>query len=193
LIVSMSLITEASINLQVNATGTGDANTGAVTSTTAISSPKTTVAHAVVDATVTPLIQTAVAYKKMAEETQRLSIPQDVLSVNAGTMTSESKTQVAKDVMYTPRTQNDADIGMTKTSCQLKYAVPAVEDVIVTQLTFSTVVALTRVLTSAIFQHAPLRKEICRSTTSRTVSIHLSNVISMTTSQTSILASTLQT
>ena len=87
LIVSMRSLTEASINLQVNATGTGDANTGAVTSTTAISLPKTTVAHAVVDATVTPMIQTAVAYKKMAQETQRPSILQDVLSVSVGTMT----------------------------------------------------------------------------------------------------------
>ena len=88
---------------EIHAIGTGDANTGAVTTTTAISLPRTTVAHAVVDATVNPMMMTAVASMKTAEETQRPSILQDVLSVNAGTMTSESKTRIRKNVTNTPR------------------------------------------------------------------------------------------
>jgi hypothetical protein len=181
------------ILMEIAATGTGAANTDAMTSTPAISLPQTTVAHAVVDVTVIPMIKTAVAYKMMALETQRPPTPLDVLSVNAGTTITTFMTDVTTTVMHTPVMTNYADEGMadTITSRQLTHAVPAVADVIATHMTFITVVASTIIPTSALFQHAPLRKEKSRTTTWSTAWIHLCNVISMTTS--TILASALQT
>ena len=119
---------------ETNATGTGAVSGGAVTMTTAISWLTTTVAHAVVDATVTPMILTAAASKKMAEKTQRHAIALDVFSANAGTTTSLQITMSSTfrtSVAITQNSQKTADRMITSTS-QLNSAVPAEADAIAT-------------------------------------------------------------